>query len=44
MEPEHVIAVSTVVSQSKKLSHASLTGIYWGIGYTATLVIISVVF
>ncbi len=40
IEPDHVIAVSTIASQSKKLSHASLAGIYWGIGHTATLFIV----
>nr|WP_256358458.1 sulfite exporter TauE/SafE family protein [Bacillus sp. sid0103] len=37
MEPDHVIAVSTIASQSKKLWKSSLTGIFWGIGHTATL-------
>ena len=43
IEPDHVIAVSTIASQSKKLSHASLAGIYWGIGHTATLLIIGII-
>lgn len=34
MEPDHVIAVSTIASQSKKIWHASLAGIFWGIGHT----------
>nr|WP_239558094.1 sulfite exporter TauE/SafE family protein [Neobacillus cucumis] len=37
MEPDHVIAVSTIASQSKKLWKSSLTGIFWGVGHTATL-------
>lgn len=37
IEPDHVIAVSTVASQSKKLWRSSLTGVFWGIGHTATL-------
>jgi sulfite exporter TauE/SafE len=43
IEPDHVIAVSTIASQSKKLSHASLAGIYWGIGHTATLFIMGII-
>ncbi|MEC0685774.1 sulfite exporter TauE/SafE family protein [Bacillus haynesii] len=34
IEPDHVIAVSTIASQSKKLWQASLAGIVWGIGHT----------
>ncbi|KMY54483.1 urease accessory protein UreH [Bacillus sp. FJAT-27231] len=43
IEPDHVIAVSTIASQSKKLWHASLAGVFWGIGHTATLFIIGVI-
>ncbi|MBU8914690.1 sulfite exporter TauE/SafE family protein [Bacillus sp. FJAT-29953] len=42
IEPDHVIAVSTIASQSKKLWHASLAGVFWGIGHTATLFIIGI--
>ncbi|WP_338453134.1 sulfite exporter TauE/SafE family protein [Niallia oryzisoli] len=43
VEPDHVIAVSTIASQSKKLWQASLAGVFWGIGHTATLFIIGIV-
>ncbi len=43
IEPDHVIAVSTIASKSKNLWHASLAGVYWGIGHTATLFIIGLV-
>ena len=43
IEPDHVIAVSTIASQSKKLFRSSLAGVFWGIGHTATL-FISVLF
>ncbi|OIK10403.1 urease accessory protein UreH [Bacillus sp. MUM 116] len=43
MEPDHVIAVSTIASQSKKLWQASLAGVFWGIGHTATLFIIGII-
>ncbi|EHL75913.1 sulfite exporter TauE/SafE family protein [Bacillus smithii] len=39
MEPDHVIAVSTIVCQSKKLWRSSLAGVFWGIGHTSTLLI-----
>ncbi|ASS74857.1 urease accessory protein UreH [Tumebacillus algifaecis] len=40
IEPDHVIAVSTIASQSKKLWRASLAGVFWGIGHTATLFVV----
>jgi high-affinity nickel permease len=43
IEPDHVIAVSTIASQSKKLWRSSLAGVYWGIGHTATLFIVGMV-
>ncbi|MCQ6275822.1 sulfite exporter TauE/SafE family protein [Bacillus sp. V3B] len=43
IEPDHVIAVSTIASQSKKLWHASLAGVFWGIGHTITLFIIGII-
>ncbi|MFB7637698.1 HoxN/HupN/NixA family nickel/cobalt transporter [Peribacillus butanolivorans] len=43
IEPDHVIAVSTIASQSKKLWHASLAGVFWGIGHTATLFIVGII-
>jgi cytochrome c biogenesis protein CcdA len=39
MEPDHVIAVSTIVCQSKKIWRSSLAGIFWGIGHTLTLLL-----
>ena len=43
LEPDHMIAVSTIASQSKKLWKASLAGVFWGIGHTATLFIIGLI-
>lgn len=42
MEPDHVIAVSTVASHTKRLWTASLAGVFWGIGHTATLFIVGI--
>ncbi|MCR2821575.1 sulfite exporter TauE/SafE family protein [Lederbergia panacisoli] len=43
IEPDHVIAVSTIASRSKKLWQATLAGVFWGIGHTATLFIIGII-
>jgi len=43
IEPDHVIAVSTIASRSKKLWRSSLAGVFWGIGHTATLFIVGLV-
>ncbi|MEH6947626.1 urease accessory protein UreH [Bacillus sp. JJ634] len=43
VEPDHVIAVSTIASQSKKLWNASLAGVFWGMGHTATLFIVGII-
>ena len=42
IEPDHVIAVSTIASQSKKLWHSSLAGVFWGVGHTLTLFVIGI--
>lgn len=43
IEPDHVIAVSTIASQSKQLFRSTLAGVFWGIGHTATLFVFGVV-
>lgn len=43
IEPDHVIAVSTIASQSKKLLRSSLAGVFWGIGHTATLFVFGII-
>lgn len=37
LEPDHIIGVSTIASQSKKLSKSALAGVFWGVGHTVTL-------
>lgn len=39
-DSDHVIAVATIVSQQRKPSSAALTGIFWGIGHSVTLLIL----
>jgi high-affinity nickel-transport protein len=36
-DPDHVIAVTTIVSRQNKIGRAALTGIFWGIGHTLTI-------
>jgi high-affinity nickel-transport protein len=36
-DPDHVVAVTTIVSRQRNLLKAALTGIFWGIGHTLTI-------
>jgi len=37
-DPDHVIAVTTIVSRQRSVSGAAWTGVLWGIGHTLTIV------
>ena len=37
-DPDHVIAVSTIVSRSRRVGQAAWIGILWGVGHTLTIV------
>jgi hypothetical protein len=37
-DPDHVIAVSTIVSHERSIARAGLIGMLWGIGHTVTIV------
>jgi len=39
-DPDHVIAVTTIVSRQNKVSRAALTGIFWGVGHTLTILVV----
>src|SRR5689334_358492 len=39
-DPDHVIAVTTIVSRQEKLGRAAITGIVWGIGHTLTIAVV----
>ena len=43
IEPDHVLAVSTIASQSKKIWQTSLAGVFWGIGHIATLLTVGII-
>src|ERR1700719_4111312 len=36
-DPDHVIAVSTIVSREREISKSAWIGIFWGIGHTVTI-------
>jgi high-affinity nickel-transport protein len=39
-DPDHVIAVSTIVSRERTLSKAALIGAFWGLGHTITIAVV----
>jgi ABC-type nickel/cobalt efflux system permease component RcnA len=42
-EVDHVVAVSTIVSEHRNLFRAALVGGLWGAGHTATLVLVGII-
>jgi len=36
-DPDHVIAVSTIVTQQRNVKRAALIGVFWGLGHTVTI-------
>ncbi len=40
LDPDHLIAVSTIVSEHKNFKWASMIGAFWGLGHTATLFLV----
>jgi high-affinity nickel permease len=39
-DPDHVIAVTTIVSRQKSIRHAALIGVLWGLGHTITILVV----
>ena len=39
-DSDHVVAVATIVSRQRSISSAALTGIFWGIGHSITLLVV----
>jgi high-affinity nickel permease len=37
LEADHVVAVSTIVSEHKSIARSSIIGTFWGLGHTASL-------
>ena len=40
LDPDHIVAVSTVVSECKSLRRSSLVGTFWGLGHTLSLFVV----
>lgn len=38
-DPDHVVAVATIVSRERTFGHAALIGILWGLGHTFTILL-----
>lgn len=43
LDADHVVAVSTLVSQTKSVKRSSIFGIFWGMGHTTTLFLVGLV-
>src|SRR5437764_14983116 len=39
LDPDHMVAVSTIVSESKSMKRSSLVGTFWGLGHTMSLLL-----
>src|SRR5882672_6092537 len=39
-DPDHVIAVTTIVSRQRSIRHAALIGVLWGMGHTITILVV----
>jgi hypothetical protein len=39
-DPDHVIAVTTIVSRQRSIRHAGLIGMLWGLGHTITILFV----
>src|SRR5882724_6536347 len=39
-DPDHVIAVTTIVSRQRSVRHAALIGVLWGLGHTITIFVV----
>jgi nickel/cobalt exporter len=42
-EADHIVAVSAIVSQHRKLARAAIVGALWGAGHTASLVVVGTI-
>lgn len=42
LDPDHIVAVSTIVSESQSVRRSSLVGTFWGLGHTMSLLVAGV--
>lgn len=40
LDPDHLVAVSTIVSEHKSLKRSSIIGAFWGVGHTTSLLLV----
>lgn len=40
MDPDHVVAVTTIVSRQRSIKQAALIGVLWGLGHTLTIFLV----
>ncbi|HKY03372.1 MAG TPA: urease accessory protein UreH [Blastocatellia bacterium] len=43
LDPDHLVAVSTIVSEHKSIARSSLIGTFWGLGHTVSLFAIGMI-
>ncbi|WP_232324820.1 HoxN/HupN/NixA family nickel/cobalt transporter [Halobacillus mangrovi] len=43
LEPDHIVAVSTLARKHKSIKRSSLEGVTWGIGHTLTIALVGVI-
>jgi nickel/cobalt exporter len=43
LDADHIVAVSTIVSEHKSIFKSSLIGTFWGLGHTASLLLVGLV-
>ena len=43
LDADHIVAVSTIVSRSRKLTESAYLGIFWGLGHTLTLLLVGLI-
>src|SRR5215468_1199205 len=39
-DPDHVVAVTTIVSRERTMLHAAFIGVLWGLGHTFTILVV----
>src|SRR5215470_3513111 len=39
-DPDHVIAVTTIVSRQRSVARSALIGAFWGLGHTLTILLV----
>ena len=39
-DPDHVVAVTTLVARHRRIRDAALIGVWWGVGHTLTIFVV----